>query len=377
MAAADVQALVKAAPLFRGDQEQADVGRDRGIRSRADDAPVLRKLDYVLTRDLRLDHEDSFDDELIEGVIGRCAMAVLYGDSNSGKTFLAIEMAARLSEAEPWLGRNCAGGIVVYLATEAAESVRRRFVGWCKYHGRAPAAVVIVQSPINLFDGNADATAVIALIDDVERRLEGKVALVIADTLSRISAGANENSGQDMGVVLKHADVIRTGTGASFLWIHHTGKDQAKGLRGWSGIRAAIDTEIEVTADEVTGTRTAEVTKQRDLPGKGDRYGFRLDSIVLGRNRWGNERTTCVVLGADAPAKSATRGKRPSEIAGAVIEFLTERGSGCLKGSLVKHFEGRYARQSVYREVGKMLDGGLLVEVAGVVALPGKPRSEA
>jgi len=85
-----------------------------------------------------------------------------------------------------------------------------------------------------------------------------------------------------MGVVLKNADVIRGATGATFLWIHHCGKDQAKGMRGWSGTRAAIDTEIEITGDEATGLRSAEITKQRDLPGKGDRIGFRLEQVNLG-----------------------------------------------------------------------------------------------
>lgn len=354
--------------------EQAERIKAKARKALEVDRPLVRKLAYVDAAKLP-DDDEVFDDELVEGVIGRITMAVLYGDSNSGKTFVAIDLGASIRRGVPWLGRNCAAGLVIYLATEAAASVERRLRAYQRHHGVRVPGFIIVQSPINLFDGAADTAAVIALVEEIEREHGEKVALIIGDTLARISAGANENSGEDMGVVLKHADAIRSATGATFLWIHHCGKDQARGMRGWSGMRAAIDTEIEVTADQDAKLHTAEITKQRDLPGKGERLGFRLDVVNLGVNCWGTPRGSCVVVPADAPAKAA-RGKRPSEIAGAITEFLTQRASGCLRGAIAKHFTGRYNPPSVYRELRKMLDAGLLIEVAGVVALPGNPTRE-
>lgn len=335
---------------------------------------LVRKLEYVLANDLA-DDDEQFDDELVEGVLERASMAVVYGASNSGKTFLAIEMAASVCRGREFLGCNAAGGLVLYCATEAAVSVQRRLRGYQRHHGVRVPGLAIVQSPINLFDGDADVTAVIALVEQIEQEHGEKVVLIIGDTLARISAGANENTGVDMGIVIKHADAIRAATGATFLWIHHTGKNQAAGMRGWSGVLAAIETEIEVTADELSGIRTAEITKQRDLPTKGMRLGFTLSKVRLGVNRWGTERGTCVVAPAAASAgKNAT--KRRSEIAGAIEEFLQQRGSGCLRGAMVKHFEGRYVGGSVYREINKMLDAGELISAAGVVALPGRPGAQ-
>ena len=333
------------------------------------DRPV-RKLDYILA-DALDDADQAFDDELIEGVVGRIAMAVIYGDSNSGKTFLAIDIGAAVGLAAEWMGRPCMGGLVVYLATEAPGSVEMRLRAMQRHRGRKVPGFVIVRSPVNLMDGDADATAVINLIEELEREHGEKVALVIGDTLARIAAGANENSGEDMAVVLKHADVIRSATGAAFLWIHHSGKDQAKGMRGWSGIRAAIDTEIEVTVDEATGVRTAEITKQRDLPGKGTRIGFRLESVHLGVNQWGTERTSCVVVSADAPPKP-TKGKRTSEIAGAIEVLLMQRGTGMKRSELQTALSTdpyRWTYGSVRNEVAKMIDGGRLLYTVGVVAL--------
>ncbi len=347
----------------------------RAARAAANDLaqPVVRRLDFVAAEDLD-DADLDFDDELVEGVIGRAAMAVMYGDSNSGKTFAAIALGAAVCRGQAWLGRNTVPGLVLYLATEAAGSVQLRLRAYRRFNSEPARGLVIVQSPINLFDGAADVTAIIATVAEIEALYGEKVLLIIGDTLARIAAGANENSGEDMSVVIRHADAIRAATGATFLWVHHTGKDQARGMRGWSGMRAAIDTEIEVTADEALGTRAAEITKQRDLPGKGTRLGFRLEVVPLGHNRWGHERTSCVAVNADAPPRveRQARARKPSEVAGAITEFLTVRGAGCKKGELVKHFEGRYARGSVYRQLDQMVEAGTLIEAAGIVALAGE-----
>jgi hypothetical protein len=75
------------------------------------------------------------------------------------------------------------------------------------------------------------------------------------------------------------------------------GKDHAKGARGWSGIRAHIDTEIEVV--ENNGVRTLEVTKQRELSSKNKIINFDLQVIEMGQTKWGDIASTCVVIEGD------------------------------------------------------------------------------
>ena len=76
--------------------------------------------------------------------------------------------------------------------------------------------------------------------------------------------------------------------------MHHSGKDETKGARGWSGIKGALDTELEVTRAE--DDRVLSVTKQKDGE-EGQEYGFRLLEVPL----WGEEDedgdpiTSCVV----------------------------------------------------------------------------------
>jgi KaiC/GvpD/RAD55 family RecA-like ATPase len=323
-------------------------------------------LEYDLADGIPDDGDDV--DEILEGVLTRGGMSCLYGDSNSGKTFLAIDIACAIARGAAWMGRNVERGLVVYLATESPASVRRRLRAYQRHHGCKVPRFAIVKSPIDLYDSAADTLRVIRLVKKLEAGLGQQCVIVVGDTLSRLCAGANENSGADMSIVVRHVDRIRNDCSVNFLLIHHTGKDAAKGMRGWSGMRAATDTEIEITADETTGTRAAEITKQRDIAGKGNRIGFRLDVVEMGIGKWGKPITSCAVVSADAPPKSAP-GKRPSEIGGAILELLTSVPAGKRKSAIAHHFQGRYPDSSVYREIKKLIEAGRVKESLGIVAL--------
>ena len=312
-------------------------------------------------------------DELVEGVLTAGDGSVLYGDSNSGKTFFVIDMAAAVARGVRWMGRNTEPGLVVYLAAESPASVRGRLQAYQRHHGVRVPNFAIVQSPIDLFDGDADTEAVIAVVRQLERQRGQKVRLIVGDTLARLSAGANENAGQDMGLVVRRFDRIRSACNSHFLLIHHSGKAAANGARGWSGIRAAVDTEIEVT-DSPTG-RCAEITKQRDLSTKGERIGFRLDTVTLGTTKWGAAATSCVVVPADAPDKP--QGKRVSEVGGAVLEYLRTQPAGKKKREVVEHFQPLYDKSAVYRELKKLVAAGQVLECIGIVTAVSEVRNGA
>ena len=89
------------------------------------------------------------------------------------------------------------------------------------------------------------------------------------DTLSSAMAGGDENGSVDMGALVANSNTLLELTGAHILWIHHTGKDTARGARGHSLLRARCDTEVEILHDRSTGIRTAKISKQRDLGSHG------------------------------------------------------------------------------------------------------------
>lgn len=304
-------------------------------------------------------------DEIVEGLLTAGDISMIYGDSNSGKTFLAIDLCASVARGVLWQGLMVEQGIVVYLAAESPSSVQSRLQAYQLHHRCRVPNFCIVKNPIDLFDGAGDTNKIIQLVHQIEAEREQKVLLIVGDTLSRLSAGANENAGQDMGVVVRHLDRIRTECHAHLSIIHHCGKAQANGARGWSGIRAAIDTEIEVT--DTPAGRVAEITKQRDLPTKGKRIGFRLEPVTLGLSKWGTASTSCIVVSEDAPAQQPL--KRMGEVEGAVVEFLAARKIGIRKAEVAKHFEERYQRPNVYRAIKALVTAQAIHEAAGMVSI--------
>ena len=303
-----------------------------------------------------LGDEYSPPDEIVEGVLTAGASSVIYGDSNSGKTFFAIDLACALARGVDWMGRKTQQGLIVYVAAESPVSVRARLQAYQAEHECKVPNFAIVQHPVNLFDNNADTDSLIFAVKDLERHTGLKCILIVGDTLARMTAGSNENSGEDMGIVVRHFDHIRSETGAHFALIHHTGKDSAKGARGHSSLRAAVDCEIEIT-DSPAG-RCAEITKQRDLPTKGERIGFSLKQVTLGVTKWGKPATSCVVEPTAAPTKTA-KARRMGEVEGAVFEFLRGLPAGVKISQVAKHFEDQYARGSVYRAIDKLNSLGM------------------
>ena len=122
-----------------------------------------------------------------------------------------------------------------------------------------------------------------------------RVSLIVVDTLSRALAGGNENAPDDMGALVRGADRLRIMTAAHVLFIHHAGKDDTKGARGHSLLKAAVDTEVRVCRSEADkNIILLEVTKQRDLE-VGDKFAFKLRAVELGTNARGKATTSCVV----------------------------------------------------------------------------------
>lgn len=244
---------------------------------------------------------------LVEGLIDCDAMSVVYGESNSGKSFTEMDKDFRITIGEPVAGRVVKRGAVVWVAAEGGSGVYKRLAALKTHYKRDDAPFFIVPCPVDLRRADADVKPLIDLIKRIETENGVKVVKVTIDTLSRVMAGGDENSPVDMGQLVHHFDAIRYVTKAHVAIIHHTGKDKAKGARGHSLLRAATDTEIEVDS------RTITVTKQRDLEGD-IKMHFGLVVVRLGADARGHEITSCYVemggkksLQFDVPATTAER----------------------------------------------------------------------
>jgi hypothetical protein len=178
------------------------------------------------------------------------------------------------------------------------KSVERRIWAWQRHHGVKHLPLCVVRSTVNLLDSDTDR--IIAELTQITRT-HGKIALVVIDTLARAMVG-NENSPEDLGAFVAACARIPEAAETSVLVVHHCGKDQAKGARGHSCLRAATDVELEITEGCI------KVSKNRDGQ-EGQAYGFKLEQVELGTNAKGRMVTTCVAVEAEPPVGAGKKRK--------------------------------------------------------------------
>lgn len=299
--------------------------------------------------------------EIVQGVLTAGAMSVMYGESNSGKSYLATHLAFCMSRGVPWLGRKVERGAVIYVAGEGAASIRRRIRAHEEHFGCKVGPFGLIPHALSLLDGSGDVDALIDLIAACQSEVGEEVLLIVVDTLARAMPGGNENSPEDMGRLVAAGDRIREKTGAHVLWIHHSGKDQAKGARGHSSLRAALDTELEVTASEADHLHTATVTKQRDLDTNGLRLCGRFVGVPLGLNQWGDPITACAVEDASAPKPKVKLGAQQQ----AILAALSAAGRDMRVTELAEHLE--VSRTAAHNACTRLVDAGLVELTRGVV----------
>jgi KaiC/GvpD/RAD55 family RecA-like ATPase len=241
-------------------------------------------------------------------------MSVVYGESNCGKTFFMTDLAYHIATGRRWRGAEVERGGVIYVALEGGFGIKNRVAALRLHYapgetGREKTILFgVVACSINLLDANADTGPLIDLIKEAAEEITMPIRLVVVDTLSRAMNGGNENAPEDMGKLIKSADRIREETGAHVAFVHHSGKDQARGARGHSSLRAATDTEIEIVREEGTDISIATVNKQRELEIDGQ-FAFTLKQVVLGANKRGKEVTSCVVVAAETPERTTKKVK--------------------------------------------------------------------
>lgn len=262
---------------------------------------VERALDEASTSGLRFTfepvHQFSSAQALpwiIKGVLPQAGLAVVYGASGSGKSFAVLDMSFAIARGQDWRGKRTKQGRVAYIAAEGAEGFRKRLAAYAMHH-----SVDLATVPMAVLDGAPNLME----LKDAKDLAAGVLAsggadVIVVDTFAQTTAGANENSGEDVGKALGHCKRLHELTGALVVLIHHSGKDASKGARGWSGLRAAADAEIEILREG--NVRSIRLSKNKDGE-DGLLWGFALDTVQLGVDEDLDPITSCVVVEADIP----------------------------------------------------------------------------
>jgi hypothetical protein len=265
---------------------------------------------------------------IVKGVIPRAELVVLFGESGSGKSFIALDIAAAIDRGMEWRGRRVKQGRVIYICAEGAGGFRNRMVAYQQIHGVNLGIGVIANAP-NLLQRD-DAL-------DIARAI-GKADVVIIDTFAQTTPGANENAAEDMGKALAHCKGIHRATGALVILVHHAGKDASKGARGWSGLKAAADAELCV--ERLPQGRVLRTSKMKD--GVDDEaWGFDLEAQNIGHDEDGDVITSCVVREIEVPtsglgSEAKKMGPKETIVHAIVMEMAEFQNTGIEVEAVIK-----------------------------------------
>jgi RecA-family ATPase len=159
-------------------------------------------------------------------------MNVLVGPSGGGKSFVALDFAARLVKR---------GDQVVYIAGEGLHGYAARWEvlkDHLQIEDKAPFQ--FYSEPVQIMDPDCREE----FFEELGLR-SVMPRLIVIDTLARCAVGMEENSNKEMGLFVAAVDAIRYKYQCGVLIVHHTGKDG--NTRGASALIAACDSALMLT----------------------------------------------------------------------------------------------------------------------------------
>lgn len=226
---------------------------------------------------------------LVYNLIEDKSMNAIYGASGSTKSFLAIDLGMHLALGMDWFGYEVYKPIpVIYVAVEGGGGLLKRIKGWIKTHkNMTPKNFIIDRDVIK----PKDPKSVQSFIDEYKDK--GKNSMIIVDTLNANarSSGIEEN-GSEMGLVVDAFQTINNALNSSYTLIHHTGKDETKGMRGHTSVSASMDTILYVQKKDSGCTWSLEKLKEGE---DGISYSYDTEVVETTKDTKGNMQTTLVI----------------------------------------------------------------------------------
>lgn len=242
---------------------------------------------------------------LVKSLIPDAGIGAIYGDSGTFKSFLTLDLLAHISNGREWFGRRVKAAPAVYVPFEGQGGIPNRVRAWrlgqtiernpdlliaLEPDSDVRTNVAVVMDPLNLREA-ADREALVATL--IGNGWAGGVLCI--DTLAHASNGIEENSSA-MGEMIGIFRDLQQRLGGVILLVHHSGKDQSRGMRGWSGLHAAMDFVVECQKEGEGDTREAQFRLSKVKDGTtGTVSKFRMQMIPLGCDEDGDPFTSLTV----------------------------------------------------------------------------------
>jgi hypothetical protein len=273
-------------------------------------------------------------ESLVGNLIKQGTTGQIFGPSEAGKTFIALDLALSIAAGKDWNGYKCQQGLVFYFVGEGWSGFHNRIFAWKIANGDPDIRLFHASLNVISFEG----TELKAVADELtlcEKETGRKVALIVIDTLARHLDG-DENSSNEINKFLKKVDGLRDAfPGSSAMIVHHSGHGNGGRARGSSAIKAAMDFEINCDKNALT------VTKMKDGV-KPDPIDFILDVVEVFTDTKGEPVTSCVAIYGKKPEHSSTKKARTGSPKLSDIERVAVKALELASVKCQEQVDGKY-----------------------------------
>ena len=221
-------------------------------------------------------------DWLVAELFPSKSLNLIVGESQAGKSYLALDLAVAMATGRPFLGKPVIQSGVLYIATEGQITIRRRLMAARQGLPLDEKLVAVIQEPPADLMNSEDVDRIIAtamhINEEMLKATELPLRMIIIDTMISGFTIGDWNSVADTSDAMKVLRRIKDEVGAAVTAVHHHGKDASRGAAGSYALTAHPDAILSVFKTDKDGAvkrRWAALTKSR-FGETGRKIGFDL-----------------------------------------------------------------------------------------------------
>lgn len=310
---------------------------------------------------------------LVKGIIPEGGVGTIFGQSGTFKSFVVLDLMAHIANGQPWFGHRVRAAPAVYIPFEGQGGIPKRVAAWRiarmrnGYNG--DLNMRFITDRMNLRQ-KADRDKLVQTL--TECGWAGGILCI--DTLAQAGVGIDENSSEGMGEMVAIFQELQNRLGGTVLVVHHSGKIESAGMRGWSGLRGALDFAIKCWRNDKWDVLDAQLVLDKVKDGESGRaFNFSMLRVHIGIDDEGDETSSLAVI----PPQAREQTPDEAAIAAADDEFvdgwirklmsasLYPTGRG-LEGMRVEvKTEHNLTQKRLRDAIARLKDRGRLVEEPG------------
>jgi hypothetical protein len=242
---------------------------------------------------------------LLDGLLYEFESSVLVGESDVGKSFLALDWCICIALGIPSHGHATLKRKVIFIAGEGSAHYPERIDACLRKYGRTLEELEenfsFVNVPVPLLE--KDDTHIREFIRQKKSELEEEggdgLGLIVFDTLSRCTAGKNESDNGLMALAIQECERVRDGIAAMHVLIIHHNSDKPNAPdtgRGASSLKGTVNVMMTLKKDLKGDTLVLTLIRSKD---HAEGIQDRMRRVVVPTSLWDEQKreyiTSCIM----------------------------------------------------------------------------------